>query len=638
MKQLPVLMNRERGIVICYLEETEEFVLDPTMTHTICIGSTRSGKSQTVVLPSIEQMSRRPIPSFETLFQAVAMTLPKTEQDYPDFKKLHENCMNGVYADYSVLHDAIYCQQSFIINDVKGELLANSYDILVERGYQVRVINLEEPTLSSGFNPLELIKQQFLEDKAKNPTKPDWSKTINLTKRLAHVLQDDPNSKNPFWPDSAKGLTTGMILGMVEYLLNQQETTNTFSSQFGSIWEEFLERNQLNPTSITFGEAFTPHTLINLFVNFSQEKETQEVLNPQTGKFVEVPTGRTYLDVFFAELPPFHVARNEAMAYLSAEGEAKGSIISTTANGLNIFADTSIANMTSFHEFNFEDLITQPTAYFIVVPDDDKTRWRLATIFVEQCYQQLSKLAKNIYGGASPRRINFLLDEFAQMPALVDFDMKTSMSGGRNIRWLLFMQSISQLKARYPQYFDKIIQDNCPRLIYIKSNDPDTLDHMLKELGTRTVVQKTINHERGSLKQSVGHSLVEEPLMHRDELREMKFEHGIVLTIGEKPIKAKYLAAFKDFHYKDENGQWVQGIKETRLDEIPLERMERAFDLDHVLGLADPHFWKSCWIDKVNEQNHSTQMISISTPNKINEDVEVSSESEQDEYDRIFTE
>ncbi len=585
MKQLPVLMNRERGIVICYLEETEEFVLDPTMTHTICIGSTRSGKSQTIVLPSIEQMSRRPIPSYETLFQAVATTLPKTEQDYPDFKKLHENCMNGEYVKYSVLHDAIYCQQSFIINDVKGELLTNSYDILIERGYQVRVINLEEPTLSSGFNPLELIKQQFLEDKAKNPTtnsydiliergyqvrvinleeptlssgfnplelikqqfledkaknptKPDWSKTINLTKRLAHVLHDDPNSKNPFWPDSAKGLTTGMILGMVEYLLNQQEITDTFSSQFGSIWEKFLERNQLNSTSITFGEAFTPHTLINLFVNFSQEKETQEVLNLKTGEFVEVPTGRTYLDVFFAELPPFHVARNEAMAYLSAEGEAKGSIISTTANGLNIFADTSIANMTSFHEFNFEDLITQPTAYFIVVPDDDKTRWRLATIFVEQCYQQLSKLAKNKYGGASPRRINFLLDEFAQMPALVDFDMKTSMSGGRNIRWLLFMQSISQLKARYPQYFDKIIQDNCPRLIYIKSNDPDTLDHMLKELGTRTVVQKTINHERGSLKQSVGHSLVrtvvQKTINHERGSLKQSVGHSLVTTYAPR--------------------------------------------------------------------------------------------------------
>lgn len=234
-------------------------------------------------------------------------------------------------------------------------------------------------------------------------------------------------------------------------------------------------------------------------------------------------------------------------------------------------------------------------------------------------------------------RINFLLDEFAQMPALVDFDMKTSMSGGRNIRWLLFMQSISQLKARYPQYFDKIIQDNCPRLIYIKSNDPDTLDHMLKELGTRTVVQKTINHERGSLKQSVGHSLVEEPLMHRDELREMKFEHGIVLTIGEKPIKAKYLAAFRYFHYKNENGQWVQGIRETRLDEIPLERMERAFELDHVLGLADPHFWKLCWIDKVNEQNQQTETIPIlaeEEPITIQEKSEIS--QEVDDYEQLL--
>lgn len=625
MKHPPMLLNKDRGIVICYLEESEEFVCDPSMTHTICIGSTRSGKSQTIVLPTIEQISRYPIPSYQSLFKALKVDLPQTPQGNPNFKQLHEGCFEKKYAGHSVLYDAIYCQQSLVINDVKGELFANSYDMLQERGYQVRVINLERPELSHRYNPLERIKQQFLEDKKKakqaNSKKINWSETTNLVKQLAQILHDDPQSKNQHFPATARGLTTGMILGMVEYLLNQEEE-QTFSSQFGTAWEKFLKDNDLDANDLTFADAFTPHTLLNLFVNFSQMQETTEQFDARTGEFVELPTGRSYLELFFDELPKFHVARNEAVSFLSAKGEEKGSILSTTANGLNIFADTSIADMTSFHEFNFEDLITQPTAYFIIVPDDDTTRWRLATIFAEQCYQQLSNLSKNKYGGDSPRRINFLLDEFAQMPPLSNIDMKTSMSGGRNIRWLLFMQSFAQIDVKYPQFFKKIIQDNCSRLIYIKSNDPDTLDYVLKELGTRTVVRRSISHERGSMKQNVTHSIEEEPLMHRDELREMKFEHGIVLTIGEKPIKAKYLAAFRYFHYKDDTGKWVRGIRKTELDKISLDRVTRPFELDHVLGLADPHFWKYSWIDKENQSMTTGETETILVDLDINNDAE----------------
>lgn len=632
MKQQPILKNKQRGIVVAYSKELRKFVLDPTIKSSICVGSPGSGKTQTIVLPTIEQVSRKPDPSLDYLFKAMDMPLPKTKENKIDFEKLNENFLKKNYLEYEVLKDAIYCQQSLIVNDAKGELLANSYDFLVERGYQIRVINLEKPSLSHRYNPLSVIRDQFLEAKAENPVKPNWSDTMNLVQQLANTLHDDPNSKNQHFINSAKGLTAGMILGMIEYLFNQNDSTTTFSQTFNLYWSNFLEEYGLSENEITFADAFTPYTLFNLFVNFSQKKETQTMYDMRTKQEVEVPTGRTYLDIFFDELPAFHPAKNSAMSYLSAKGEEKGSVISTTANGLSIFADTSIADMTSYHEFDFGELTVKPTAYFIVVPDDDRSRWKLSTIFVEQCFKHLSKLAKNKYGGELPRRINFLLDEFAQMPPLIDLDMKTSMTRSRNIRWLLFIQSLAQLKIKYPQYFDRVLTDNCPRLIYIKSNDSETLDHVLKELGKRTVVQRTINQERGSFKQNIGYSLVEEPLMHRDELRELKFEQGIVITSGEKPIRANYLAAFRYFHYKNEKGEWVQGIRETRLDEIPLERVERQFELEHVLGIADTTLWYECWIKKNHEKDHSTNALPIYTSNEIEEEANQRHEAIE-EYD-----
>lgn len=507
------LLNRNRGVILHTDLENKKSYVCPNVIHTLGLGPTGTGKSQMLVFPTMEMISRPAFPSAEQLRKNNAL-----EKEI----KLAENI-----------------QESMIVNDVKGELLANMYDVLKKRGYNIKVINLEEPYHSHAWNPFETIKQHYLEALKENPKNPDLSNTTNLANAFAHILNDDPNAKDKFWQDTAKNLTSGTILAMVEDLLFLDEETS-FSN-------EDTESNKVKTV-----DSFTPHVLVNTISNLAS--------TPYDDK-------SKLLDYYFTSRPLGNLPKQKASAMTSAGENTKGSILSTALTNLDLFTDESIARLTSTNEIDFEDLIKKPTAIFIVCPDDNPTRWALASIFVEQSYFTLSKLIKKKYKGKSPRRINYILDEFAQMPTIPDLDKKTSMSRSRNIRFSLFVQDLNQFNVKYGDYAP-IIKNNCQNMIYIKTNDLPAVEETFKKLGNKTVVRKSVSSSLGDTKYQISESLEEEPLLHMNELMELPFEKGVVMRLGRKPIHSVFYSAFRYFRYKDSNGKIKNGIKETDIEAL----------------------------------------------------------------------
>lgn len=507
------LLNRNRGVILHTDLENKQSYVCPHVIHTLGLGPTGTGKSQMLVFPTMEMISRPAFPSAEQLRKNNAL-----EEEI----KLAENI-----------------QESMIVNDVKGELLANMYDVLKKRGYNIKVINLEEPYHSHAWNPFETIKQHYLEALKENPKNPDLSNTTNLANAFAHILNDDPNAKDKFWQDTAKNLTSGTILAMVEDLLFLNDET-----YFPT------ENNESNRVKTV--DSFTPHVLVNTISNLAS--------TPYDDK-------SKLLDYYFTSRSLGNLPKQKASAMTSAGENTKGSILSTALTNLDLFTDESIARLTSDNEINFEDLIKKPTAIFIVCPDDNPTRWALASIFVEQSYFTLSKLIKKKYKGKSPRRINYILDEFAQMPTIPDLDKKTSMSRSRNIRFSLFVQDLNQFNVKYGDYAP-IIKNNCQNMIYIKTNDYPAVEETFKKLGNRTVVRRSVSSSLGDTKYQISESLEEEPLLHINELMELPFEKGVVMRLGRKPIHSDYYSAFRYFRYKDVNGEIKKGIKETDIESL----------------------------------------------------------------------
>lgn len=156
-------LSEKSGIILC---ETEKgFYIDASTTNSLIIGTTRSGKTQTFVLPMIRVLS-------------------STQN-----------------------------KQSLVINDPKGELLENSYKLLKKNEYKIVVLNLRDTNNSSQWNPLSDIISEYV--KARESNNQDFSKTAELIGDLAKVFTDDPHSA-PIWPNSAKSLLTAMILYLLE--------------------------------------------------------------------------------------------------------------------------------------------------------------------------------------------------------------------------------------------------------------------------------------------------------------------------------------------------------------------------------------------------------------------------------------
>jgi len=254
------------------------------------------------------------------------------------------------------------------------------------------------------------------------------------------------------------------------------------------------------------------------------------------------------LDEIFDNLK---VGSTAKMAYATTKfagsGDTRKSIDFTLSRAMNIFGkDEGIISLTSANEIDFEDLIAddRPTAVFMLVPDDRKTRHPIAALFVEQCYSALCEYLNRNDLKVLPRRVNFILDEFCNMVTFNDMDTKMTVSAGRNILFHLFVQDLTQLDTRYDK-MAKTIRTSCNNLIYIYSMDNDTNKFFSDTLGSRT--ENYISYS-GNLKEAISnqnYSAIAQPLMRPDELSVLEAGETIVKRLRMYPIRSSF-----EFFYK----------------------------------------------------------------------------------------
>lgn len=443
------------GIIIAH--ENGRYYIDSETIHSLIIGTTRSGKGQTFVMPMIRHI-----------------------------------CYSKT-------------KHSLVMNDPKGELLENCYGMLIENGYTVVVLNLRDTEMSSLWNPLQVIIDEYVYARKNNK---DLSKCIKLITSLADTFTHNAQS-DPIWPESAKSLLIAMIL----YLLQQG-----------------YEKKCIEKVSM--------YSVYQMFIEFGQQNERRG------NKEVNA------LDELFRELQAKDPTNPAVSAYAVSRfssGEMRSSIFSTLASNINIFgSDTGISKLTSGNQINFKELVNpeKPMAVFMVVPDNDTSRHIIASLFVNQCYNTLVELSSKCQGQKLPQRVHFILDEFGNMIRIPDMDTKITVGAGRNLLFNLFVQDLNQLDTKYDNAA-KTIRSNCGNMIYINSLDKDTNEYFSSILGTKTVEYTTYS---GKLQDWIDQrSLVVEgqALMTASELSTMPFGSAITKRQRMYPIKTKFEPFFK---------------------------------------------------------------------------------------------
>lgn len=503
--------------------------------HTLCVGTTSSGKTSRFVVPSLQLMS---------------MTASKP---------------------------------SFVITDPKGELYEKCANKFRKEGYDVKVLDLRNPYRSMQWNPLTYPYKMWhrsynLDKEVKVHPPGDNPKNYNLIiqrqfdfnsttwfqfngyayvdrevletdmKVLAKKLQGDTYSalndicttvcpiesgKDPSWEKTARRLIHGVLMAMLE---------DSLIPELGLTEDKYTFYNVAKIVNTTDSGRDTYATLKKYLFDYRD-------------KFSKVP-----------ELA--------STALQNAETTTKNYMGFATSY-MSLFADEGISLMTSATEVDFVNMDEKPTAIFLIIPDEVRVRYPLAILFVVQLYKKLVEKAQGM-GGELKRHVYFMLDEFGNMPKFPEFGSIMTVGRSRGIFFELCVQSYSQLYQVYGQDEGKIIKDNCPIQVYIASEDTTTNKEFSELLGKKTIRDDNENRTVGpDGKESKSYSTVTKsiPLAYPDELMSFRDQGKICVKSFEpnaalKTTVTPYYEVKSDCFDMSKAENTYKSMKQLREDEI----------------------------------------------------------------------
>ncbi len=247
------------------------------------------------------------------------------------------------------------------------------------------------------------------------------------------------------------------------------------------------------------------------------------------------------------QLPYDHPARMNYKSIEIAPEKTYSSILSSLQSKLGKFDSKDIAELTSTNTIDFEEIGSKKTAVYVISSDTHAAYDFLLTIFFSQMIQRLYDFA-DLSGGALPQPTYFILDEFANIGRIPDFDKKISTSRSRKISFSVILQNLDQLEAVYEKSHETII-GNCDTTLFLGSNSQKTVEYFSKELGEKTINRDSwsVSKDKHMWRQGYNKSdqIMARALMTPDELRRLDNDLCIIFEKGIKPIKAPKYYYFK---------------------------------------------------------------------------------------------
>jgi len=338
---------------------------------------------------------------------------------------------------------------------------------------------LRNPYRSNQWNPLLSVASALEAGDYSTASQNAWD--------IANIItnQQPQTGVDPIWPQSQESLTAALILAVASFAPDD-------SKHLGSVYE-MLHRLGAN--------------------------------------------GGDMLDDYFRSLPKDHPASSAYGVAALSEDRLRSSIFTGTAAQLRLWADPAVVWLTSRQNHDLDIAGREKAAIFIVIPDERGTRNVLATLYIAQSYQALVDLA-NANGGKLPQKVNFLLDEFGNLPPIPEFDRKITVAAGRGMRFLLAVQDLSQIKAKYKE-LSQTITGNCATWVYILTTDLDTARVISGKTGQYTVRTESYSSQvrHTDYSHSTTEGLTGRPLLLPDEVLRWPADRALILQARCNPAQ-----------------------------------------------------------------------------------------------------
>ena len=236
------------------------------------------------------------------------------------------------------------------------------------------------------------------------------------------------------------------------------------------------------------------------------------------------------------KLPPDHKAKWFAGSALNTGDQAMASVMSTALSRLNAFLDSELEQILCFDTvIDAERFCNTKSAIFVVLPEEDATKYFMASLIVQQLYRELLAVADE-QGGKLKNRVMFYLDEIGTIPKIESLEMTFSAVRSRRCSIVAIIQSFAQLQKNYGKEGSEIITDNCQDGIFGGfAPNSESAEVLSKHMGNRTVLSGYVSRGRNDPSQSL--QMIARPLMTPDEIKALKKGTFIVTKTGAHPMQ-----------------------------------------------------------------------------------------------------
>ena len=370
-------------------------------------------------------------------------------------------------------------KRSMIISDPKGEIYRLTAQTLRDEGYKVVLLNFRDYLHSECWNMLTPIFRKYksidkiidevevvetengirnifrgrvyedqreLDEDVARATDLLLGEVGNDIDNLATMFIETKKQDDPYWEDSARDVLKAFLWAMLE--------------------DSDPEKCE-NPIT---EDTYSFSTILSIISTFKDGEETHYNDN---GYFTErSENSRAYA-----------LAKN---TLIENGRPTRKCIMASFMTKLAIFNEIAMRLITSCNSFEISELSEGPIAIYIDFRDELKSHYQVISLFVQDAYKYLIEQANEKPNGKLDVPFYFILDEFGNLAPLKDFDTTISACAGRNIFFILIIQSYAQLNNVYGAEVSEIIRDNLNVHIFFGSNNPSTLEAFSHECGQRT--------------------------------------------------------------------------------------------------------------------------------------------------------
>lgn len=386
---------------------------------------------------------------------------------------------------FLVKPNLMQCNTSFVVTDPSGELLQSCGKMLEREGYRIKVFNINDMKYSNNYNPFH-----YLKDASGKYNENNVIKMINTF--MMNTKDENASGGDQFWDDSTRLLLSSLCFLLIETAPEEEQN-------FANVLD------LIHKAKVIEGKE--------------EEKSELDLIFDRHREDMPNALSCQYYDEF-----------------KQAAGKTMQSILISTTTKLQHFKLEQMRNLTCMDNIHLEELGDCKTALFIIIPSTDTTYNFLAAMMYTQLFDSLYNRAITKYHGRLPVHVRFLLDEFANVGKIPDFDKVLATCRKFEISVVVILQNLSQLKRMYEKSWEEL-PGNCDTMIFLGGKDQFTNEYLMKSLGKETIDTVSINKSKGqSGSTSYNDGILGRELMQLNELETMENSQCIVMIRGLNPF------------------------------------------------------------------------------------------------------